>query len=633
MLGSYNAYLTYYPAVIIAALIGGFFAGLLATAMTCIIVSLLWWLLVSEPFIKVPSDWLAMILFAFSGTLISSIAEGMRRANERSLTESKQLEFSLNASQQGYWDLNLETGITKRSLLLDQLFGYTSPLPAWTYELFLSHVHPDDSRLVDETFKTALAHHKPLEFQCRIYRADDKRIRWIWVSGKLVKLGKHNHMLGLVQDITQRKNDELALHRLTNKMNALLEATPDCLIISNREGQIIFANAVAEKTFGYTSEELIGQKIELLIPTRYLKQHVNHRQHYFEKPCPRPMGIGLELYGKYKDGHEFPVEISLSPIETEDGFLVLTTVRDITERKKTEDAKAMLLALVESSDEAIIGKDLTGTIFSWNKAAEALYGYTEEEIIGCCIKKLFPADKQDEFDLIMQQIIHGGHIKHNESYRVHKDGHIIPVSITVSPIKNTKGDIVGASTTAHDITQQKLLVEKLKHLAEHDPLTGLINRPLFEDRMEQAMLLSQRQKDTMAVCFLDIDNFKHINDQYGHATGDLLLCAATKRLQTCIRGSDTLARLGGDEFALILLNIKKEDDVIKIVKNMIQRFSEAFLIENQTLNVSLSIGIALYPRDGHQSLIEKADSAMYYVKKHGKNNFKLFDGSLPLGRR
>ena len=117
------------------------------------------------------------------------------------------------------------------------------------------------------------------------------------------------------------------------------------------------------------------------------------------------------------------------------------------------------------------------------------------------------------------------------------------------------------------------------------------------------------------------------------STGDLLLCAATERLQTCIRDSDTLARLGGDEFALILLDLKKEQDVVKISNKMVQRFSEEFLIENKTLKVTLSIGISLYPRDGHQSLIEKADSAMYYVKNQGKNNFKLFNTSLQLGRK
>ena len=141
-LGSHYAYLTYYPVVIIAGVIGGFFAGILATTLTCLIVSLLWWLLVSEPFINGPSDWLAMTIFAFNGTLISSLAEGMHRANERAETERKQLEFSLNASQQGYLDLNFETGVAERSLLHDQIFGYVSRVSEWTYELFLSHVHP-----------------------------------------------------------------------------------------------------------------------------------------------------------------------------------------------------------------------------------------------------------------------------------------------------------------------------------------------------------------------------------------------------------------------------------------------------------------------------------------------------------
>ena len=423
-----------------------------------------------------------------------------------------------------------------------------------------------------------------------------------------------------------------ALQLLTKKYNALLDAIPDCLIISNKEGDIIFVNRGAETIFGYSAGELIGKKIECLIPARYATRHVGQRQHYLNKPSARPiMGRGLELFGKHKDGHAFSVGISLSPVETEEGLLILVIVRDITELKKSEDAKAMLLALMESSDEAIIGKDLNGIVFSWNKAAETLFGYREAEMISCNMRKLFPEDNQAEFDNIIEQIAHGGHIKQKETVRVHKDGHIIPVSIMVSPIKNTKGHAVGASTTARDITQQKVLEEKLKHLAEHDPLTGLINRPLFEDRIILAMLFSKRQKDSMAVCFLDIDDFKHINDQYGHATGDLLLCAVTARIQTCIRDIDTLARLGGDEFALILLGLKKEKDVIKIVKKIIQSVSETFLIENLTLNVTLSVGVAMYPRDGANLLIEKADSAMYYVKNHGKNNFKLFDETLQLG--
>lgn len=512
MLGSNLAYLTYYPTVIVVAAIGGFSAGMLATTLVCLTITFLWSLIVSEPFIKFPADWLGMVVFVFNCTLISGLAEVMRRAHVHATNVRKELEFSLNATR-----------------------------------------------------------------------------------------------------------------LLTDRFNALLEATPDCLIISDKEGTITFANDVTETIFGYTPNELVGQKIEFLIPARHLTQHINHRQHYFENPHLRPMGVGLDLHGKHKDGHEFSVEISLSPIETADGLFVLSAVRDITERKKTEDAKAMLLALVESSDEAIIGKDLKGTIFSWNKAAEGLYGYTEAEMMGCCIKKLFSKDMQEEFNSIIQQIIHGEHIKHKESLRVHKDGHIIPVSVTISPIKNAQGKVIGASTTARDITQQKLFEEKLKHLAEHDALTGLINQPLFEDRLAQAISLTKRQKSNIAVCFLDLDGFKDINDVYGHAVGDLLLCAATARMQKYLRNVDTLARLGGDEFGLILMEVRKEQDVITVVKKLIDGFSRGFPIENKKLIVTASIGIALYPKDGDQSLIEKADAAMYYVKKHGKNNFKFYD--------
>ncbi len=627
-LGSNYAYLTYYPAMILAAVMGGFLSGILATTLACCSVSLLWPLFVSEAFVKTPSDLLAMVFFAFNGLLISVVAEGMRRAHECAMTEHHQLGLSLKSANQGYWNLNLETYAAERSLLHDQIFGYAVLLPEWTYSMFLSHVHPDDRQFVDKTFKTAIAEHGSWAFECRIYRADDKSMHWIWASGEQVKIGQHQHMLGLIQDITERKYTELVLRKLTNKFKVLLEAIPDCLLICNDEGLITFANKASERIFGYVSKELMGQKIEFLIPDRYLMTHQKHIRHYFEASSLRPMGAGLNLYGKHRDGHEFSVEISLSPIELDDGLFTLATVRDITERKKTEDAKAMLLALVESSDEAIIGKDLKGIIFSWNKAAEDLYGYTSTEMIGRSVKRLFPEDKQDEFEGIMHEISHCGHIKNKESFRVHKDGHTIPVSITISPIINSQGKVMGASTTARDITQEKLLEKKLRHLAEHDPLTGLINRPLFEDRIEQAISQTKRQKDLMAVCFLDIDDFKNVNDLYGHTTGDLLLCAVTKRIQSCLREIDTFARLGGDEFALILLSIKKESDVVKIVKKIMHFFSKGFLIENHPIQVTLSVGISLYPRDGEQSHIEKADAAMYYVKNHGKNNFKFYDNRL-----
>lgn len=636
MLSSYNPYLTYYPAVIIAAVIGGFFAGLLATTLSCLIVSLLWWLLVNEPFIKVPSDWLGMTLFAFSGILISSIAESMRRTNERLQLERKQLEFSLNVSQQGYWDLNLQTNVTKRSLLHDQIFGYTSLLPEWTYELFLSHVHADDSRFVDEAFKTALTHHEPWELQCRIYRADDKSIRWIWASGEQVKIGKNNHMLGLVQDITQRKNDELSLLQYA----AIIESTNDAILSKNLEGGITSWNGGAERIFGYTRDEVMGQPILMLIPEEYRQEEIV----MLEKVYRGEKVDHYETVYRHEDGKLLDISLTLSPIRDLEGFIIGASMvaRDITKHKQADNAlkvsELRFRTMAEAMPHVVWITRPDGWNIYFNQQWVDYTGLTLEESYGHGWNKPFHPDDQHRAWDAWQQALHNNGKYSLECRLRRKDGIYRWWLVRGVPLHDESGNIIqwfGTCTDINDIKQAENALEesneKLKHLAEHDPLTGLINRPLFADRIEQGILLSKRQKETMAVCFMDIDDFKQINDQYGHATGDLLLCAATKRLQTCIRESDTLARVGGDEFALILLGLKKEQDVVMIAKKMIQRFSEEFLIENKTLKVTLSIGISLYPRDGHKSLIEKADSAMYYVKNHGKNNFKLFDTSLQLG--
>ncbi|MDF1684528.1 MAG: diguanylate cyclase [Legionellaceae bacterium] len=162
-----------------------------------------------------------------------------------------------------------------------------------------------------------------------------------------------------------------------------------------------------------------------------------------------------------------------------------------------------------------------------------------------------------------------------------------------------------------------------KNLAGHDALTGLINRRSLEDRIDQAIKLSKRNKSPAAVFFIDIDDFKKINDDYGHAIGDLLLQNLAKRIQAQIRQVDTLARIGGDEFVLLLPDIKNEDNAIQLAQLIIHLMAEGFSIEGKKHMITLSIGISLYPREDSKSLLTSADSAMYYVKKHGKNNFKL----------
>lgn len=414
---------------------------------------------------------------------------------------------------------------------------------------------------------------------------------------------------------------------------AILDQIEEIVIITEVEPldeplgpKIIYVNQSFTTLTGYTREEVLGKTPRILQGDKTDKNTLRRIRNALEKQEP----IHVQILNYAKDKSEYWLDFTIVPIKESGGDIKYFAAieHDITKQKKMEDAQAMLSSLVNFSGEAIIGKNLDGTILSWNKAAENLYGYSEKEAIGSNIKMLFPKDKDGQFQSIIKTITKGEVIKSLETLRVHKDGHYIPVSVTIAPIKNTKGIITGASTTAHDITQQKLIEEKLKHLAEHDGLTGLINRPLFEDRLIQALAIAKRAKCIMAVCFLDLDGFKSINDTYGHHIGDLLLCAAAKSMKKCIREVDSLARLGGDEFALILSYLHQEKDVIKILKKIIRLFSKGFLIENRNFKITLSIGISLYPKDGTHDLVKKADAAMYYVKKNGKNNFIFFNDIL-----
>jgi hypothetical protein len=254
----------------------------------------------------------------------------------------------------------------------------------------------------------------------------------------------------------------------------LLEALPDAVVAVDHDGTIVQINSQTQSLFGYTRDELIGQKIEILVPESYRDQHHRHRASYAHHPKTRRMGADLDLYGRRRNGTQFPVEISLSPIVTEEGLFVLSAIRDITDRKRIAEElrraneelqrrtveqlgqyRSRLALIIDWSDDAILSKDLNGTITSWNKGAERIYGYAPDEVIGKHISILAPRDRPDEGSRILQRITEGESIEHHESVRVTKDGRHLDMSVSVSPLRNTAGEIVGASVIARDITAQK----------------------------------------------------------------------------------------------------------------------------------------------------------------------------------
>lgn len=301
-----------------------------------------------------------------------------------------------------------------------------------------------------------------------------------------------------------------------------------------------------------------------------------------------------------------------------------------------EAALARLAAIAESSQDAIVSKTLDGRIESWNKAAEKLFGYTAEEVLGKSIRILFPEDKIAEEEEILRRVGRGEPVEPFETERVCKDGSRVAVSVAVSPIRDHAGNILGASKIARDIRdrkkseeQRRALEDQIHFQAFHDGLTGLPNRSLFEDRLALAIAQADRNAEGLCVMFLDLDHFKTINDSHGHAVGDGVLRTVANRLRGCIREHDSVARIGGDEFLILFPELGDRDDAERVSRKILRQFSRAFSVRGLSLAVTASIGIALYRVDGATSeqLLKSADSAMYLAKTMGRNRSSFLGAS------
>src|SRR5215469_13875116 len=272
----------------------------------------------------------------------------------------------------------------------------------------------------------------------------------------------------------------------------LLDAFPDAVVAVDRNGTILQTNALVEDLFGYSRGELIGKKVELLVPERFRDQHHDHRLSFAASPKIRPMGAGLDLYGRHRDGSEFPVEISLSPVLVESGTVVLSAIRNISDRKRIEEElrkahaelaqrtaeqigeyRARLASIVDSSEDAILTKSLDGTITAWNRGAERIYGYAPEEVIGKHISMLLPDVRPDEIPDILKKIARGENVEHYESVRLTKDRRRLNVSVSISPLHDINGEVIGASAIARDITAQRRVQDQLRQAQKMEAIGRL----------------------------------------------------------------------------------------------------------------------------------------------------------------
>jgi diguanylate cyclase (GGDEF)-like protein/PAS domain S-box-containing protein len=269
--------------------------------------------------------------------------------------------------------------------------------------------------------------------------------------------------------------------------------------------------------------------------------------------------------------------------------------------------------------------DLDWQVLSANHQVSELLGYSHAELLANPGFIYDNPEKPNEFIEYRKRVISGKSLPNFEDRILRKDGSYVPVEMSMALVHDQTGEPRHIQCIMRDITERKVYQDRLEKQALYDPLTNLPNRVLIEDHFQQVNM--NQNQSLVAVLFLDLDNFKWVNDEFGHAVGDYVLRELGKRLQSSLRDSDIVARLGGDEFVIILENIRSKADVSKVAEKLLKKISRPILVENQSIEITASIGINLAdsPEMGYVELLKNSDFAMYQVKDSGKNDYRFFN--------
>ncbi len=445
----------------------------------------------------------------------------------------------------------------------------------------------------------------------------------------------------LLLNATEHKRAKDELRKSEARYRAVVNTASDAIITITPDGIIHSFNRGAERIFGYRAEEVIGQLFTLIMPERFREQCMLGLRRYLETHESRVIGGTTELIGLRNDGGEFPVELSLGEVQEDGDRLFAAIIRDITERKRSEEALRQLSRqnemVLNSAGEGIFGLDLQGKTTFINPAAARMTGWDIDELSGQRLHDFLHHSKPDgtpypsEECPIYAVFKTGATLSRDNEVFWRKDGTHFPVEYVSTPI--VEGDkILGAVVTFKDITERKALEKKLQYQAFHDPLTDLPNRALFMDRLGHALARAGQQASEVAVLFTDLDNFKVINDSLGHKAGDQLLVAVAERLKACLRPVDTVARLGGDEFTLLLEGVTGVSDAARVAERIAQELRAPFALEAQEVFATTSTGIAVSSSAQGQptDLLRHADLAMYRAKSKGKACYEVFEPSMSI---
>ncbi|MEW8386733.1 MAG: EAL domain-containing protein, partial [Candidatus Thiodiazotropha sp.] len=425
-------------------------------------------------------------------------------------------------------------------------------------------------------------------------------------------------------DITESKQAEVNLR----KLGRVLEQSPTSVMITNTKGDIEYVNPRFEKVSGYSAEEVLGEN------PRILKSGDKTREEY--KAMWDALLAGREWRGifhnKRKDGSIYWESASISPLRDERGQIThfIAVKEDVTTQKRAEDQLRMNATVFDTTSEGIMVTDADNIIKTVNPAFTRITGYSAEEVVGQSPSILSSGRHEEEFyEELWNSVLHKRYWS-GEIWNRRKDGSVFPEWLSIAAIPDDDGIAKEYVAVFSDISKHKENEEQIRYQANYDALTGLPNRSLLSDRLEQAIGSALREKWMLAILFIDLDQFKMVNDTFGHVMGDELLQLVAERIGDCVRESDTVARFGGDEFVILLQDVTEMDAVANIATKVIDSITKVFTLYERDIYIGASVGITIFPDDAMNadSLLRNADMAMYQAKERGRNNYQFFTASM-----
>ncbi len=429
-------------------------------------------------------------------------------------------------------------------------------------------------------------------------------------------------------DITEHKLNQKILENFSREIEDLYDNAPCGYHSIDAEGKVVKINQTELDWLGYSRDEMIGKPIvDFLTPAS--RQKVRD---IFDAFMKTGQLLGAEREFVRKDGTVLPVQLNSTAIYDKDGnfHMSRSILTDITERKKMEEVLRVAGTAFESQEGMMI-TDVNGNILRVNVAFTEITGYSAIDAIGKNPRMLQSGRMGADFYESMWGAIDKEGFWSGEIWNRRKSGEIFPEQLTITAVKDDDGRVTNYVGSLLDITDRKISEAQIQQLAYYDYLTGLPNRRLFRDRLEQDVKRVMRNNASLALLFIDLDRFKEVNDTLGHDKGDVLLIEAARRVRQHVRDTDTFARLGGDEFAIILPECGERPSIDRVVQNVVHDLAMPFDLGDGDLgHISGSVGIALYPQDAGsiEDLLKHADQAMYAAKLAGRNGFSYFTHSM-----